>query len=107
MSTIIETTLSHLTNSPTPFHNCANLSTLLNTSGFEKLSEKEAWKGKLQRGGKYFFTRNGSTIVAFVVGGQYKAGEGGMKSKCSIDQSINPHIASNPQHTTILPLHAS
>jgi aspartyl aminopeptidase len=95
MSSIIDTTLNHLTNSPTPFHNCANLSSQLTTAGFTKLSEKEAWKGKLEQAGKYFFTRNGSTIVAFVVGGNYKAGEGGMKSKSSENNAAHQRIAAN------------
>ena len=42
--------------------------------GFEELDEKQSWQLRLQRGGKYFFTRNRSSIVAFTVGGHYSPG---------------------------------
>lgn len=38
----------------------------LQKAGFQQLSEREAWT--VEAGGKYFFTRNFSTIVAFAVG---------------------------------------
>jgi aspartyl aminopeptidase len=47
----------------------------LRAAGFEKLSERQPWGG-LQAGGKYYFTRNASTIVAFAVGAKYTAGNG-------------------------------
>ena len=47
----------------------------LASAGFEKLSERQPWKG-LRAGGKYYFTRNASTLVAFAVGARYQAGNG-------------------------------
>ena len=47
----------------------------LSAAGFTKLSERAPW-GALKRGGKYYFTRNASTIVAFAVGAKYEAGNG-------------------------------
>ena len=47
----------------------------LTAAGFQKLSERAPWRS-LKRGGKYYFTRNASTIVAFAVGGRYEAGNG-------------------------------
>ena len=41
----------------------------LHAAGFQKLSEREEWQ--LERGGSYFFTRNGTTILAFTVGSQF------------------------------------
>jgi aspartyl aminopeptidase len=39
-------------------------------AGFKQLSEKESWAAKLSPNGRYFFTRNDSTIAAFIVGGK-------------------------------------
>ncbi|GMH65603.1 hypothetical protein TrST_g8433 [Triparma strigata] len=76
---IVDGALNHFTNSPTPFHNCANLVTMLGES-FEKLSEDEKWEGKIKPNGKYYYTRNTSTLVAFCVGGAYDASNpGGFK----------------------------
>ncbi len=43
-------------------------------AGYTKLSEREPWT--IKAGGRYFFTRNGSTLVAFAVGEKYVAGNG-------------------------------
>ncbi|CEQ38993.1 SPOSA6832_00476 [Sporobolomyces salmonicolor] len=54
--------------SPTPFHVVHNCVTRLEAKGFTRLHERDSWaNGKLQRGGKYFVTRNQSTIIAFTV----------------------------------------
>lgn len=60
----------------TPFHATAEGAKLLEAAGYEHIAETESWDGKLRPGGKYFFTRNGSAIVAFAVGGAYKPGGG-------------------------------
>ena len=41
-----------------------------------QLSSRDSWAGKLEPGGKYFTTRNGSSIIAFAVGEAYKPGNG-------------------------------
>ncbi|KAI8976033.1 peptidase M18 [Pilobolus umbonatus] len=60
--------------SPSPFHAVHEAVHRLEKEGFKKICEKDEWK--LRKGGKYYFTRNGSSLVAFVVGKQYKPGNG-------------------------------
>ncbi len=48
--------------------------TRLRAAGFARLEERERWD--VVPGGKYFFTRNQSTLVAFAVGGRYAPGSG-------------------------------
>jgi aspartyl aminopeptidase len=43
-------------------------------ANFTEVSEADVWD--LQLGGRYFFTRNTTTIVAFTIGGAYEAGNG-------------------------------
>ena len=50
--------------------------TLLLKAGFQEISEREPWDSKISAGQKYFLTRNGSSIVAFVVGAKWKPGNG-------------------------------
>jgi aspartyl aminopeptidase len=40
----------------------------------DRPQEKESWSSKCLPGGKYFLTRNGSTIVAFAIGKKWKPG---------------------------------
>lgn len=74
MSGTAEDLLKFIDESPTPYHVVQQSEKLLKDAGFVKLDERESWKGKVKEGGKYFYHRNQSTIVAFCVGGQYKAG---------------------------------
>jgi aspartyl aminopeptidase len=55
-----------LDQSPTPFHAVSSMVDILVTAGFSPLSEDDDWS--LQQGGKYFVTRNGSSLIAFVLG---------------------------------------
>ncbi len=52
--------------SPTPFHAVKNLRTALDNAGFKALAEEDSWQ--IQPGGRYYITRNGSSIIAFVAG---------------------------------------
>ena len=68
--------ISFISENPTTFHAVNHFSTQLQAHGFTKLSERESWTTKLSKGGKYFFERNGSSLMAFVVGNNYEAGNG-------------------------------
>ena len=68
--------VSFISDNPTAFHAVSWVGQRLESYGFEKLSERDPWTSKLSRGGRYFFERNGSSLIAFVVGGQYKSGSG-------------------------------
>ena len=68
--------LRFISGNPTVFHAVAHFAKRLESHGFTRLSERDSWTSKLSRGGKYFFERNGSSLVAFVVGSNYKSGNG-------------------------------
>lgn len=55
--------LGFLDASPTPFHATNNISMMLKNAGFIQLDERYEWE--LQRGSKYFVTRNDSSVIAF------------------------------------------
>jgi len=47
---------------------------LLEKAGFTKIRERDDWTGAVKPGGKYYLTRNGSSIVAFAVGAKWRPG---------------------------------
>lgn len=57
--------LDFIEKSPSCFHVVANLREKLTREGFEELSEREDWQ--LSAGGKYFVTRNDSSVIAFQI----------------------------------------
>lgn len=52
--------------SPTAFHAVQNLKTMLDKDGFQELKEAEKWH--LEPDGKYYVTRNNSSIIALKIG---------------------------------------
>lgn len=52
--------------SPTAFHAVSTVKGMLGTYGFRELKEEDKWN--LEKGSKYFVTKNDSAIAAFVVG---------------------------------------
>ena len=63
--------IDYLNASPTSFHSVEEVKRRLRASGFAELDERRPWK--LERGLSYFFSRNGSAICAFSVGGRFDA----------------------------------
>ena len=57
--------IAFLNASPTPFHAVAFMAKTLREAGFEELYEGDNWKTDP---GKYFVTRNQSSIIAFLIG---------------------------------------
>lgn len=57
--------LNFIDSSPTAFHAAANVCEILKKSGYEQLKECDTWK--IERGGQYFLTRSGSSVIAFSV----------------------------------------
>lgn len=62
--------------SPTPYHAVRNVADTLVRSGYRKLDERASWMREIVPGGRYFFTRNQSTVVAFSVGKGFVPGNG-------------------------------
>ena len=73
---IAQRAMAFLDASPDQFHATATTCDRLAEAGFMRLDERDAWSNLLQPGGKYFFTRNHSCVVAFAVGGSYQQGNG-------------------------------
>ncbi|KND87970.1 Aspartyl aminopeptidase [Tolypocladium ophioglossoides CBS 100239] len=60
--------------SPTPYHATQSAAARFEEAGFTLIRERDSWASKLQPGGKYYLTRNGSSIVAFAVGRKWRPG---------------------------------
>lgn len=73
---LAEKAMAYFDASTDPFHAVQSSIELLQQAGFEELSDGAPYQGRLTVGGKYYFTRNKSTLVAFCIGRQYRAGNG-------------------------------
>ncbi|GMN64622.1 hypothetical protein TIFTF001_033677 [Ficus carica] len=73
-ASIVGDLLDYLNESWTQFHATAEAKRQLIAAGFHLLKENDEWD--LKPGGRYFFTRNMSSLVAFAVGEQYAVGNG-------------------------------
>lgn len=70
----IQELLNFIDRSPTPFHAVAEMKNILSTHGYSELKESDAWE--LKSNGKYFLTRNDSSLIAFIVGTKTKDASG-------------------------------
>ena len=60
--------LAFLQNSPSCFHAVKNVTDMLTAAGFTEVKEEESWE--LKAGGRYFVTRNQSSVIAFKIPGK-------------------------------------
>lgn len=60
--------LSFIQKSPSCFHAIQEMKNILLAAGYKEVRECEAWN--INKGGKYFTTRNGSSIIAFHIGNE-------------------------------------
>lgn len=60
--------LSFIQKSPSCFHAIQEMKNILLAAGYIEIKECEAWN--INKGGKYFTTRNGSSIIAFHIGNE-------------------------------------
>ena len=64
--------LDFMKKSPTRYQVVANFEAMLNEKGYEKLYTEKPWR--LERGGKYYVSPNGSSIMAFRIPAEPTAG---------------------------------
>lgn len=60
-----EELIQFIEKSPTCFHAVAAMKDILSNEGYKELKEADKWQ--IEKGGKYFVTRNDSSIIAFAV----------------------------------------
>jgi aminopeptidase I len=71
--------LDFIGDNPTAWHVVQSTATRLEEHGFLKLSERDLWNAALvtlQRGGKYYVERNGSALIAFIIGDEFETKNG-------------------------------
>ena len=63
---IIKKLVQFLIASPTPFHAVKFMTDLLDSAGYTELVEADKWR--LKKGGRYYLTRGGSSLIVFRLG---------------------------------------
>ena len=69
--------MGFLAASRTPYHAVAEMVQRLESAGFVGLHERDAWR--LEPGGRYFVTRNGSSIIAWIMPQDGKLEDSGLR----------------------------
>ena len=85
-----------LENSPSCYHATENFAEMLKKEGYLALNEQDKWN--IQPGGKYFVTRNGSSIIAFRVPRKVT---GGFLMAAAHSDSPTFKIKENPEHPAL------
>ncbi len=91
----VEGFLKFIDDSPTPFHAVESIKRLL---GFEVLDERDKWN--LVPGGRYVVTRNGSSLVAFIVGESGLIRESGFRIVGAHTDSPNLRLKPRPDYSS-------
>ena len=73
---VAEGFIQFLNKTPTQFHVVRECVQKLQAAGFVRISEKESWENVIKPSGRYFFTRNETSLFAFSVGKNYTQGNG-------------------------------
>lgn len=84
-----------LSTSPSPWHAVSNMAAKLKKAGFTQLSEGADWK--IKSPGRYFVTRNDSSIIAFV-NGKKNIVDHGMRMVGAHTDSPCLRVKPNPEH---------
>ena len=92
--TLISELFDFIKRSPTSFHAVENVCGILKENGFTELSESEVWN--LSSGGKYFVTRNSSSLISFVLPSS-TAGEKSFMICASHSDSPSFKVKENPE----------
>ena len=87
-----EQLLAFIEKSPSCFHVIKNMKEILSADGFAELKEEDKWE--ITKGGRYFVTRNDSSIVAFTIP---ETGFTGYRIMASHSDSPTFKIKENPE----------
>lgn len=88
--------IDFLNASPTPFHATASLAQRLEAAGFQRLDERQSWS--IEAGGRYYVTRNDSSIIAIQLG-RRPALEAGVRLVGAHTDSPCLRVKPNPEFT--------
>ena len=91
---LAEELINFIFNSPTAFHVVENVAKELENKGYIKLDLTQEWN--IEKGGKYYTTKNGSAIFAFDTGKAPMA-ENGIKMICAHSDSPGFKIKPDPE----------
>lgn len=89
---ITEELFTFIEESPSPYHAVRTAVEMLTAMGYKKLEEQQAWE--LDRGGRYYVTRNLSSVIAFRIPEEIR---GGFHIVASHSDSPSFKIKENPE----------
>ena len=97
--------MTYINNSPDPYHAVSNAIIHLENAGFVEWNEDDGnSQVVLVPGGKYYFTKNKSTLVAFAIGSKYNnknSSRGGFKIIGTHTDSPNLKVKPRSKRTTL------